>query len=223
MVVCGRCGPAPRAARPGCRCRCRGLARAGGSRPRPRRGIARRRRDSPSRAPPRPCARASGRRAPRRGRARAPRPRWSRSRATFEAKQATATRFLSCPTSLMRASRTSASEPLSPSTERVGGIAHHRQHALVAEAGAAPPRRSSGRRAGRGRSSSRRCGGPCPAACGSTTALGSGIECVSVISSSSNGPSENLPDIGTTVIGTSSRSSAFASFARSTEAVKGVA
>jgi len=57
----------------------------------------------------------------------------------------------------------------------------------------------------------------------STTALGSGIEWVSVTSSSSNGPTANLPDIGTSTIGTSSSRPASASFKRSRAAVKGVA
>ena len=57
----------------------------------------------------------------------------------------------------------------------------------------------------------------------STTALGSGIEWVSVISSSSNGPTENWPDIGTSVIGTSCSIPASISLGRSTAAVNGVA
>ena len=57
----------------------------------------------------------------------------------------------------------------------------------------------------------------------SATALGSGIECVSVINSRSNGPIVNRPDIGTTLIRTLSAIPASTSFARSSEAVNGVA
>ena len=49
-------------------------------------------------------------------------------------------------------------------------------------------------------------------ACAAPRALGSGIEWVSVISSISNGPTENLPDSGTSVIGTSCSSPASISF-----------
>ncbi len=56
-----------------------------------------------------------------------------------------------------------------------------------------------------------------------TTALGSGIEWVSVISSSSKGPILNLPDIGISVIFALPSSPASFSLRRSTEAVKGVA
>ena len=57
----------------------------------------------------------------------------------------------------------------------------------------------------------------------STTALGSGIEWVMVMSSISKGPSAKLPDIGISVIFASPRRLASASLRRSTAAVKGVA
>ncbi len=53
--------------------------------------------------------------------------------------------------------------------------------------------------------------------------FGSGIEWVNVIISRSNGPIENLPPSGTSVIDTSSSSRASRSFSRSRKAVNGVA
>ena len=53
--------------------------------------------------------------------------------------------------------------------------------------------------------------------------FGSGIEWVRVISSRSNGPSENEPLSGTSVMLTSSRMPASRSFSRSRKAVNGVA
>ena len=55
------------------------------------------------------------------------------------------------------------------------------------------------------------------------SALGSKIECVMVIISSSNGSSLNLPRSGISVIGTSSERPACTSLRRRTEAAKGVA
>ena len=56
-----------------------------------------------------------------------------------------------------------------------------------------------------------------------TSALGSGIEWVSVISSISNGPTVKRPDIGTSVISTSSASPASISLGMTIEMVNGVA
>ena len=53
--------------------------------------------------------------------------------------------------------------------------------------------------------------------------FGSGIEWVSVISSSSNGPSRMWPESGTSLISTSSSRSFSRSFSRSRKAVNGVA
>ncbi len=53
--------------------------------------------------------------------------------------------------------------------------------------------------------------------------FGSGIEWVSVISVSSNGPSRIEPESGTSMIRASSRRSASRSFSRSRKAVNGVA
>ena len=55
------------------------------------------------------------------------------------------------------------------------------------------------------------------------SALGSRIECVMVISSSSNGGRLNLPPSGISVTGTASSSPASVSLRRSTEAANGVA
>jgi hypothetical protein len=62
-----------------------------------------------------------------------------------------------------------------------------------------------------------------PTAVRITTAFGSGIEWVSVISSRSNGPIVNRPDIGTVVILTLLANCASVSLARNSEAVNGVA
>ena len=56
-----------------------------------------------------------------------------------------------------------------------------------------------------------------------TTALGSGIEWVSVISSISKGPTEKVPESGTSVSGTSSSKPTSASLRRSSAAVNLVA
>ncbi len=134
-------------------------------------------------------------------------------RATFDAKQATATLPLSEPISLFSAMRTSASEPASPSTNTLVlsqtiASTPSSPRRLMAAMSVRPPRIGSG-----SIFQSPVCR-MVPSGVLIARPLGSGIEWVRVTRVTSNGPSWIEPPSGTSVISTSSRRSASRSFSR---------
>ena len=144
------------------------------------------------------------------------------SRATLLAKQATATRCRRSPIRRSSVARTSASEPDWPSTSALV------ESQTMASTPSAPIRRSAassatGPTSGSGSSFQSPVWSTVPSLVRTTTALGSGIEWVSVISSISNGPTENRPESGISVIGAASLRPASTSLRRTSDAVKGVA
>ncbi len=119
-------------------------------------------------------------------------------------------------------SRTSASEPDSPGTRTLV------ESQTIASTPSSPARISAassvvGPTSGSGSSFQSPVCMTRPTGVSMTSALGSGIEWVSVISSISKGPTEKRPLKGITVSGTRSSRPASASLRRSTAAVNGVA
>jgi hypothetical protein len=138
------------------------------------------------------------------------------------AKQPTAIRFFRVPTSSRSDSRTSASEPEAPSTNTLV------ESQTIASTPPSPSRRRAASSvasptSGVGSNFQSPVCRTAPSGVRTTTALGSGIECVRVMSSTSNGASDTLPDIGMSVIGASRASPASSSLRRRTDAVNGVA
>ena len=144
------------------------------------------------------------------------------TRARLEAKQVMATRPLPTFTSFSRLARTVASEPASPSTKTL--VLSH----TMASAPSSPMRRSiassvTSPSSGSGSIFQSPVWNTVPSLVRMASALGSRIECVMVISSSSNGGRLNLPPSGISVTGTVSTRPASTSLRRSTEAANGVA
>ena len=115
------------------------------------------------------------------------------TRATLLAKQATATRFFILPTRSCRLSRTSASEPEWPSTRALV------ESQTMASTPSSPRRRKAASSvtsptSGSGSSFQSPVWSTLPTGVRMAMAFGSGIECVRVISSRSNGGMLNLPD-----------------------------
>ena len=143
-------------------------------------------------------------------------------RATFEAKHATATLPVRPPIRPASASFTSASEPDSPSTKTL--VESHTMARTpsspsfwIAASSVTEPSTGSG-----SIFQSPVCS-TVPSGVRIARPFGSGIECVSVISSTSNGPSWIVPLSGTSVISASAHSSFSRSFSRRRKAVNGVA
>ena len=125
-------------------------------------------------------------------------------------------------TSFSRLARTVDSEPASPSTKTL--VLSH----TMASAPSSPMRRSTASsvtspNSGSGSIFQSPVWNTVPSLVRIASALGSRIECVMVISSSSNGGRLNLPPNGISVIGTASSRPASVSLRRSTEAANGVA
>ncbi len=144
------------------------------------------------------------------------------TRATLEAKQATATRPFAVITTSISASRTSPSEPDLP-----GDIAFVLSQTM-ASTPFSPASISAcssvlGPTIGSGSSFQSPVCMISPAGVLMISAFGSGMEWVSVISFTENGARSTVPDIGISITGTRSPKSVSASLRRNTAAVNGVA
>ena len=143
-------------------------------------------------------------------------------RATLEAKQPTATLPFSLLISSIRATRTSASDPATPSWKTL--VESH----TMARMPSSPMRRSFAASVGApsigsGSSFQSPVCRTVPSGVVMAMPFGSGMEWVRVISSMPNGPMSKRPDSGTSMIFTWSRRPLSRSFSRTRKAVKGVA